>query len=437
MNFDKLKGFRDFLPKEMKARKEVFERIEKVVQKYGFRELDTPSLEPLELYRIKSGEELLEQTYSFEDKGGRNVTLIPEQTPTRARLVASKKSLNKPVKWYSTSKRWRYERPQKGRLREFYQTDIDIFGADTVEADAEILTVLVEIMDELEVLDSVNILVNDRRVMENILNHLKISESNYEEVLDIIDDKEKVTRDKFVKQLKELGIDSNIAKLIDKITEVSGTFNEALSEVNKLLETFNDVKVVKKEVTSRLNKLESVLESNGIEYQVVLDFSIVRGLEYYTGLVFEVFDKKGDLRAICGGGRYNNLVELFGGNSVSAIGFAIGDAVIEELMRREGVWPDETLNTDVYVLPVSSDVKEKTSEIASKLREEGLLVETDLKGRNVSSQLKYANSIGARKVLILGENDLEKGKITLKDMDSGEERLISLEDITDKIIEEL
>lgn len=437
MRIDKLKGFRDFLPKEMSARKEVFNRIENVIEKFGFREIDTPSLEPLKLFSIKSGEELLEQTYSFEDKGGRDVTLVPEQTPSRARLIATEKSLNKPVKWYSTSKRWRYERPQKGRLREFYQTDVDIFGADSVVADAEMLKLLVEIMDELDVLEAVNILVNDRKVIEKTLERIGVREEEFNDVLNLIDDKEKVTKAEFRESLREIGLAEEKLVLIDDITDVSGPFSAALDEVNKILgETLEEDRGYN-EATLRLQELGEIIEYNDISDQVILDFSIVRGLDYYTGLVFEVFDKKGDLRAICGGGRYDELVGLFGNVDISAIGFAIGDAVIEELMKREGVWPEEGLVTDIYVLPVSTTVRDRAIKIVDDLRAKGLVVETDLKDRNVSSQLGYANSIGAKIVLILGENDLEKQKITLKDMDTGEEKLINLDEVTDKVIEEL
>ncbi|MFP4115832.1 MAG: histidine--tRNA ligase [Candidatus Aenigmatarchaeota archaeon] len=425
MDFKSMKGFRDFLPEENGAKVEVFERIEGVVERFGFREIDTPSLEPMDLFLVKSGEELVKQTYSFEDKGGRDVTLIPEQTPSRARIIASEKSLNEPIKWYSTSKRWRYEQTQKGRLREFYQTDVDIFGADSVGADAEIIAVLVEIMDKLDVLDAVDVLVNDRRLVEEVLENRGIEDTR--ETMEVIDDKEKMSKEGFVDELVETGLGREEAEKVEELTSISGPLVDKLEEVEELVSY--DVRALQ-----RMKELAEVLESYEVLDKVRLDLSIVRGLDYYTGLVFEVFDREGELRAICGGGRYDELVGLFGGEEVPAVGFAIGDAVIEELMRREGVWPEEKLTTDVYVLPVSGDVKDKALELVSKLRERGLVVETDLKDRNVSAQLDYANSIGAEKVVIVGERDLKEGKVTLKEMSSGDEKLINVEDIVEEVV---
>ncbi len=424
MEFESLKGFRDFLPEEMVARREVFQRIEGVVQSFGFREIDLPSLEKMKLFEVKSGEELVDQTYSFEDKGERKVTLIPEQTPSRARVLAKEKSLNEPVKWYSTSKRWRYEQTQKGRLREFYQTDVDIFGADSVEADAEIITVLVEIMREMGVEKAVEVLINDRNLVEEVLDREDVEDKR--KVMEVIDDREKMSPEEFLEELMDIGLDKDRAERIDDIVGIKGPLNEKLDDLEELVS--GDVEGA----LERMEELAEILENYGVLENVKLDMSIVRGLDYYTGLVFEVFDKKGELRAICGGGRYDELVELFGGEEVPAVGFAIGDAVIEELMRREDVWPKEKLKTDVYVLPVSKSVGEEATEIVRELRGEGLVVETDLKDRNVSAQLNYANYIGAEKVIIVGERDLDEGKVTVKEMESGEEELVKIEDLTQK-----
>ncbi|MDY6773733.1 MAG: histidine--tRNA ligase [Candidatus Nanohaloarchaea archaeon] len=316
--FQRLKGFRDFLPEEMGARREVFDRIEGAARSFGFREIDTPSLEQLDLFLVKSGEELVEQTYSFEDKGGRDVTMVPEQTPSRARILADRKDLSMPVKWYSTSKRWRYESTQRGRLREFYQTDIDIFGADSVQADAEILAVAAEVMDSLEVLDAVEILVNDRRLLEGILDSYDIS--NKEEVMEVIDDKEKLKEEGFLQELEDLGLAEGEAENVEELTSIAGPISEKLPEVKELSPEGEEAE----QAVARLEELTSALESYGVEENVKLDLSIVRGLAYYTGLVFEVFDTEGELRAVCGGGRYDNLIGLFGGEEIPAVGFAIG-----------------------------------------------------------------------------------------------------------------
>ncbi len=425
--FQRLKGFRDFLPGEMAARREVFERIEDVVRRFGFREIDTPSLESLDLFLVKSGEELVEQTYSFEDKGGRDVALVPEQTPSRARIIADRKDLSMPMKWYSTSKRWRYESPQKGRLREFYQTDIDIFGTDSVQADAEILAVTADIMDALDVLDAVDILVNDRRVLEGVLSAYGIAEQ--EAVLGVIDDREKMAEDEFLAALADAGLSDDEAETVAEVTVVSGPIAETLPDVRELAPADEEVDAA----LDRLEELADALAGYGVADAVKLDLSIVRGLAYYTGLVFEVFDAQGDLRAVCGGGRYDELVELFGGEQVPAVGLAIGDAVMEELMEREGVWPEESVETDVYVLAVSDDVREEASAVVRELRDEGLVVETGLKERSVSSQFDYADAVNAETVVVVGKRDLENGEVTVKDMESGEEEQVDRDAVTSAV----
>ncbi|MDY6766321.1 MAG: histidine--tRNA ligase [Candidatus Nanohaloarchaea archaeon] len=421
--FQRLKGFRDFLPDEMAARREVFDRIEAVGQRYGFREIDTPSLESTDLYRVKSGEELLEQTFSFEDQGGREVTLLPEMTPTRARLVAERRDLSLPVKWYDQTKRWRYEAPQKGRLREFYQMDMDIFGTDLVQADAEILAVAVDIFDALEVLDAVTVLLNDRRVLDAVLESHGIGARDA--VLDIIDDKEKMDQDEFRAELQEAGLSVDEAANVDELTAVSGPITEVIDEVDELVPDDDTAQ----DAVDRMRELIAALEQYEVTDSIEWDLSIVRGLDYYTGLVFEVFDTDGELRALCGGGRYDELVQQFGGEPTPAVGFAPGDAPIEQLMKREGVWPAEEVTTDVYVLAVSDKVREEALSIARELRADGNVVETDLMGRSVSAQFDYADSINAETVVVVGERDLEQGQVTVKDMETGAEEAVDRDSI--------
>lgn len=423
MSFQNLKGTRDLMPSEMEARREVFNRIEKVLRSFGFREIDTPSIEPLDLFKVKSGEEIEEQTYSFEDKSGRDITLIPEQTPSRARIVSNDKSLSKPIKWYSKGKRWRYESPQKGRLREFYQVDIDIFGVESVQADAEILAVAAELMKELDLIDVIEILVNDRNLLEELLNEYGIEDTD--PVLNIIDDKEKMSEGEFIDSLVSEGLSDDEAGSIEEVTSINGSISGVLDKVEGIVGD----KV--EDSLNRLRNLEDALESYGIKDKVVFDLSIVRGLDYYTGLVFEVFDKKGDLRAVCGGGRYDSLIELFDGESTSAVGFAPGDAVLEILMKREGVWPDEEIVTDCYVLPVSESVLDESISIAETIREEDNIVELGYKNRNVSNQLDYADKINAEKTIIVGERDLENDEVTVKDMSSGDEEQVSISKINE------
>ncbi len=404
--FDRLKGFRDFYPGEQAARDEVFRRVEGVVERYGFRRVDTPSLESLDLFLVKSGEELVEQTYSFADKGGRDVTMIPEQTPGRARMIAANKALSTPIKWYDTSKRWRYESPQKGRLREFYQTDIDIFGVDSVQADAEILAVAADIMAALDVQDAVHILVNDRRLLEGILTSHGIDAA--EDVMQVIDDREKMTAQAFRDELQACGLSGDEAANVADLTAVSGPIDDVLPRVRELAPEGEAAAAA----LDRMGELRDALAAYDVADDIRLDLSIVRGLAYYTGLVFEVFDEQGDLRAVCGGGRYDELVE--------------------EFMKREGVWPAEQVATDYYVLPVSDGVRDTALEIVAALRDEGHVVEVDLTGRNVGNQFDYADSINADRVVVVGERDLEQGEVTVKDMATGEEEAVPLDQFLDR-----
>jgi histidyl-tRNA synthetase len=425
MQIQKLKGFREFLPGETRARRKLFETMRDVADRYGFREIDTPSLEPMDLFLVKSGEELVEQTYSFEDKGGRDVTLTPEETPTRARMIAEHKELSKPVKWFSSSKFWRYEAPQKGRLREFYQFNFDIIGSDAVWADAEVLACAADLLTELGLDDAAELRINDRRLLEGILESYGLDETD--KILGIIDDKEKMTREEFREELEDEGLEEADARIVDEVTEQRGDFDDVLPKLDNLVPDDED----SRQALDRIRELRDSLESYGVLDQCIIDLSIIRGLAYYTGLVFEIFDTEGELRALCGGGRYDDLIGMFGGEDTPAVGFAPGDATFELLMRREGVWPEEEVETDVYVLNVSDSVRQTALDLARQLRDEGLSVETDVTGRNFGNQMEYANSINAEELVIVGERDLENDEVTVKDMDSGEEEQVDLDGLRD------
>ncbi|MFB6208483.1 MAG: histidine--tRNA ligase [Candidatus Nanohaloarchaea archaeon] len=416
MEIKGLKGFYDRYPEEQASWRKLVDTVEETAREFGFREIDTPNVERTELYRVKSGDELLDQTYSFKDKGGRDVTLIPEQTPTRARLVQQRKDLKTPIKWFDTSKRWRYEDVQRGRDREFLQGDFDIFGIESVEADAEVIAAAATIYQKLDLDSRVKFLVNDRQLLESILESQGIE--NREEVLSTVDDKEKMSREEFLEELEDAGLDREQAEDVDSITSISGPIAETVEEVRE------EAPKEAMETVERLESLASALEAYGVEGMCRLDLSIYRGLAYYTGLVFEAFDAEGELRALFGGGRYDDLVGLFGSREVPAVGFAFGYSPTVELLKKEDRWPIAETKTDVYVLSVSGSVRDRAMEYASKLRGKGLVVETDLSGRSFGKQLSYADSINSKRVLIVGERDLENGEVTMKHMDTGKEETI-------------
>jgi len=427
-DIESLKGFYDRYPEEFAAWREVIDVVETTAAEFGFREIDTPAVERRELYEIKSGEELMDQTYSFEDKGGRAVTLTPEQTPTRARLVQQRKDLKTPIKWYDTSKRWRYENVQKGRDREFFQTDIDVFGIESVEADAEVIAVAATIYERLGVADRVEFLINDRTLLESILSAYGID--NTEAVMGVIDDKEKLSDAEFRTELLGVGVSSDIVDNVVETTSVRGPIREEVERMAAIAPDDEDAQAA----VDRMADLADALESYGVADACKLDLSIVRGLAYYTGLVFEAFDREGELRALFGGGRYDDLVGLFGSQDVPAVGFAFGYSTTRELLKKEGEWPSEALSTDVYVAAVSDDVREAALGFASELREAGLVVETGLAGRGLGGQFGYADSINAETVLIVGQRDLENDEVTVRDMASGDEEQVPVEDVVGELV---
>ncbi|WP_128860010.1 histidine--tRNA ligase [Methanocella paludicola] len=419
MRFQSLKGFRDFYPEEMSARRKVLDKIFETVRPYGFREVDSPSLEMLELFRVKSGDEILTQTFNFADKGKRDVTLIPELTPTMARMVVEReKSLKRPIKWFSMPKMWRYEEPQSGRLREFYQLNVDIFGVPGPEADAEVLAAGIDIMLKLDLEGQFIFKVSDRRLMQGVLESMGIADRR-EAVFAAIDKRYKVTHSEFKELLAKADLDDlKIGQLLS-ILDSRGPMLEALQKLRGLISLENEQTRAGYE---SLEKLTDLLVMYHMEQYCELDPSVIRGLAYYTGTVFECYDTKGELRAIFGGGRYDKIIELFGGEPMPAVGFGMGDAVLEILMRRAKVWPEEKLTTDYFILTTSAQYMETALFLAQALREKEFIVETDLLGRNFGNQMKYANSIGAKYVLILGEKEMAGGQVSVKDMKTGEQR---------------
>ncbi len=416
MKVQSLKGFRDFYPEEMAARREVLNKIFSTVRRYGFREVDTPSVESMELFKVKSGEEIVQQTFSFKDKGDREITLIPELTPTVARMVVDReKALKRPIKWFSMPKMWRYEEPQSGRLREFYQLNVDIYGVPGPEADAEVLAAGIDLMLDLGLEGEFIFKISDRRFMQGALEGLGVT--NVPPVFAAIDKRGKISPEEFKQLLATAGLDDfQMGKLI-AILDAKGPLAEALPKVKALLAR-NDTVIAG---VSNLEKLAELMTMYNMVQYCEFDPAIIRGLAYYTGTVFECFDVRGELRAVFGGGRYDKIVGLFGGEEMPAVGFGMGDAVLEILMRRAGVWPQEAIMTDYYILTTKPEYTETRTFLAQALRQKGLIVEVDLQGRNFGNQMKYANSIGAKYVLILGEKEMSEGKVTVKDMKSGEQ----------------
>ncbi|MFP3255026.1 MAG: histidine--tRNA ligase [Thermoplasmata archaeon] len=410
----RLRGFREIYPEEMSSRLKIFNIMRDVSRRFNFKEIDTPSLEPLELYKLKSGEEIVSQTFSFKDKGGRDVTLVPEITPTVARMVAQKKNMPKPIKWYSIPKLWRYEEPQSGRLREFYQYNADIFGIWTIEADAEVIALAQAILYHLGLGDKYIMRISDRTLIESILRRFDVKDVDM--ALRLIDRMEKIGEEIFIEEFGKITKEMDIMDFI----RLKGD----ASTISKKLGGLIDDKYLK-----NIENLENYLKSYNYG-NFIFDLSIVRGIAYYTGIVFEAHDVKGELRAILGGGRYDNVVSLFGGEKIPAVGFGMGDAVLEIIMKRENLWPSVDEKVD-YFIAIQGDNRPFAIKISKIIREMGKVVEIDMGGKSLSNQLKTADRLGAKNVIIVGDEEKKYNIITLKNLETGEQVRVPIEKINE------
>lgn len=422
MTIERLKGFRDLYPEEAEPKFSSLNVAQEVAKSFGFRHIEIPSLESLDLYRLKSGEELVSQTFSFIDKGGREVTMVPEATPSVVRMLTSRKDLARPVKWYSIPKIWRYEEPQSGRLREHMQFNADIFGPDTPEADAELLGLAASILDNLELTGTYGIKVNDRKLMEGVLKNLGVTDIMG--VFSVIDKFRKISPDEFNGQLIEAGVSVESAKKITDLMNLSSKGPDLLSVVSTILKPDQELQEIVSRVETTLDLVSEYTDS-----EVYIDFSVVRGLSYYTGIVFEVFDNKGDFRSILGGGRYNNLSGLMSDQEIPAVGFGMGDVVLELLLKREGKWAGFNLQGSFYVCSTSPEVRKKAISISSSIRKLGLVSSSDISRRSLSAQLKNAVSLGYSHAVIVGSKELESGTLTIRNLSTSSQRELAMEDL--------
>ena len=420
--YDRLKGFRDFYPEEMAARREVIDTVEVVAGRYGFREIGTPALERTRMYVDKSGEEIVEELYSFTDQGGRDVAMTPELTPTVARMVVARgQELSKPIKWVSTRPFWRYEQVQQGRFREFYQTNVDVFGSDAPEADAEVLAVAADFLTELGLTgEEFEFRVSHRDILGSLLRSFD-ADVAVRDAIRAVDKNDKIGREEYYDLLVDAGLTYDQAEEFDDL--LSDVGYEDLDELIAFAGT--------DEAEAAVGNLQDVLaaaEDFGVRQYCDLSLETARGLDYYTGVVFVCFDSTGEVsRSVFGGGRYDDLIESFGGPPTPAVGFAPGYATLSLLLQRAGVWPDESLATDYYVLRVG-DTRATAAEIARDLRARGNVVETDVADRSFGAQMGYADGINAETVVIVGEQDLANDEVTIKDMDSGDQTTVPVDE---------
>ena len=415
--YDGLKGFRDVYPGEMSARRAVIDVLEATARRYGFREVGTPALERTRMYVEKSGEEIVEELYAFEDKGGREVALAPELTPTVARMVVARQgALAEPIKWFSTRPFWRYEQVQQGRFREFYQTNVDVFGSAEPAADAEVLAYAADALTGLGLTgEDFEFRVSHRDVLGGLLASLS-GDVDTRAAIRAVDKRAKLDDAAYHDLLGEAGLTRDQAASVDELL--------ATDDLEDLV-AFAGTERVEAAVENLRAVLDDAADVGAGEYCEV-SLSTARGLDYYTGVVFECFDSTGEVsRSVFGGGRYDDLIESFGGQPTPAVGVAPGLAPLSLLCERAGVWPEETLSTDYYVLTVG-DTRAVAADVARGLRDLGHVVETNLTTRGFGDQLSYADGINAETVVVVGEQDLADDVITIKDMASGDQTRVPL-----------
>ncbi len=421
-----LPGFRDFYPEQFAERAYIMDVWRTVLRRYAFVEYDGPPLEPLDLYRRKSGDELVGQLYSFTDKGDREVAMRPEMTPTFARMVAARaNALRKPVRWFSIPQLFRYERQQKGRLREHFQLNADIVGETGVTADAELVALALDVMRELG-LDSsqVKARVSDRRLLQALLAHAGIPDDSRAAVYAVIDKRGREPADVFRAKLVTAAGSEAKAEQIESFL-ASSDFDELASRVGEIPEIAPHL--------DRMREYLTYVDALGFAGWVRFDLSIVRGLAYYTGIVFELFDTAGEFRAICGGGRYDTLLHTLGGVDLPALGFGMGDVVLGELLRKRGLFPSTAPRTDYWVAAADESLMSDVMKVASQLRRSGRSVEYALKPQQLSRQLKAANAAGADRAVLLGSGSLDEGNVTVKDLGNGDERSLPLSELINSL----
>ncbi len=420
-----LRGMRDLYPEDMRLREYIFAGWRKVVERYGYEEYMAPMLEPLEMYAAKSGEEIVnEQTYAFNDRGERKVAIRPEMTPSVTRMVAARRQdMPLPIRLYSIANFMRYERPQHGREREFWQLNFDLFGEPGIAGDTEIIHMAHDIVKEFGATDDMfTIKVNDRRLTNYIMsNYLGLDTEQGGRMIKLLDRFDKLPRDAFDELAREIiGNNESAVNKLSAILEVDAI--DALPEEIKSSDVLVPVRAV-------LNNLRE-LGVNNAKY----DIRLMRGFDYYTGIVFEVFDEAPEnRRAMFGGGRYDGLVAMFGVETLPVVGAAPGETMFGEFLRAHQLIPELSTNVSVYLLPMADDLLLKAENYASELRKFGVNVAVDATERKLDKRIKAGIKHGAKYLVFIGESEVSSGKLQLKNVETGEQEHLSVSEIAQRI----
>lgn len=420
------KGARDFYPDDKRIQNYLFGVLRNTVKKYGYEEYDAPILEPLDLYRAKTGDEIVnEQVYSFVDRGEREVAIRPEMTPTVSRMVAARRQeLPYPLRWFSIPNLWRYERPQRGRLREHWQLNVDIFGESGMAADHEVIMVCDDILRSFGAKhDMYEIRLNNRKFIEYLLNeYWKLDDVQSLSLVKLIDRMHKIDRPTF---------EADVDALCTPSQREAGMADQIISLLNvRTLENLPQ-ELQQHKSTQELSNLLKLLHESGVD-NATFDITVMRGFDYYTGVVFEVFDTDPqNNRSMFGGGRYDGLVSVFGVEPVPTVGFGMGDVTLQNFLETHKLLPHLSTPVDALVVLVG-DVYSAAQKTIMALRSMGLAISVDATDRKVAQKLKNADKHGIRYVLFIGETELNEGRIAIKDLKSGTEekhspeRLVSI-----------
>lgn len=416
LSTDPYKGVRDFYPEDMAVQKKIFKIWHNVCEKFGYEEYNASVLEPAELFKQKSGEEIVNnQTYTFTDRGEREVTLRPEITPSVARMVAGKRrELAFPLRWYSIPNLFRYEQPQRGRIREFWQLNVDIFGVEGLQAEIECIQMAYEITKGYGLKDSdFEIRVSSRKILNYITQTLfELEFDDAQKLLKLTDRKNKIDKDLFESTAKEILVDS---KKVDQFLTLlnSKNFEEFTTHLEQTKEEHEGLR----EVATVISALEKLGITNAR-----FDQTLTRGADYYTGVIFEIFDNNPkNRRSVFGGGRYDDLLDLFGGEKVPAVGFGAGDIVAQDLMETYGMKVESESPADIGICIFGESVTPFALEVAQKLREKGQRVSVDFSYRKIGDQIKNADRKKIPRIIVIGEEEVKTGKYKIKDLASGKE----------------
>lgn len=413
-----VKGTREFYPEQMAMRNFIYEKVRAASRAFGYQEYDGPFIETIDLYAAKSGEELVKkQSFTFEDRGGDLVTLRPELTPSLARMIAAKQGeLTFPVRWWSFGPFWRYEQPQKGRTREFFQWNIDMLGVNSPEADAELIAVAVTFLRSIN-LDptQATIFVNNRRLMETEFDKLGIAPEKRLDVSNMVDRRSKMEPAKWDTYVLDSGLSQ--------------------AQLDGLKSVLGNMELWKQ--SEELTRLFSALEALGVSDYVRYDPNIMRGLLYYTGTVFEAFETSGSLkRAILGGGRYDNLLADVGGQPLSGVGFAMGDVVMGIILQEKGLVPEFVPSpASALVTIFDESLWMKSLELTAQLRSAGLNVTSYPEPTKLPKQFKFADKMKMRVALVLGPEEVEKGLVVVKNLLNGEQVQVKREAVVQSVLE--